>query len=219
MLSAPGRAQPSHVRPDARPRARQRPAARSRHPETPARRPPASPVRDGRLLAGTSRTTPHAFPFFIFRKVSDHLVICARTDGIRSRYAGSLSWPRAQANVCSVPDNPDLIARFATHFALDGDPPVSFRPTSCVLTFEAQTSEMLLRSHPGADGSSRPGLAVVGATRRLIAARAAAAAGVTAVRPAQRRVGGSAIGRRLGHSRTDRRSGLRPRPAPGSRRC
>jgi hypothetical protein len=46
----------------------------------------------------------------------------------------------------AVPDDPGLIARLATRFAIDGDPPTSFRPTSAVLTFESQTSEMMLRS-------------------------------------------------------------------------
>jgi hypothetical protein len=47
----------------------------------------------------------------------------------------------------AVPDDPELIARFATRFAMDGDPPVSFRRTAtAVLTFEAQTPEMMLRS-------------------------------------------------------------------------
>jgi hypothetical protein len=46
----------------------------------------------------------------------------------------------------AVPDDPDLIARLATRFAIDGDPPISFQRTSAVLTFEAQTSEMMLRS-------------------------------------------------------------------------
>jgi hypothetical protein len=46
----------------------------------------------------------------------------------------------------AMPDDPDLIARLATRFATDGDPPVSFRRTSAVLTFESQTSETMLRS-------------------------------------------------------------------------
>ena len=47
----------------------------------------------------------------------------------------------------AIPDDPDLIARLATRFAIDGDPPVSFRRTaSAVLTFESQTSELMLRS-------------------------------------------------------------------------
>jgi hypothetical protein len=46
----------------------------------------------------------------------------------------------------AVPDDPDLIARLATRFAIDGDPPVSFRRTSAVLTFESHTSETMLRS-------------------------------------------------------------------------
>jgi hypothetical protein len=46
----------------------------------------------------------------------------------------------------AVPDDPDLIARLATRFAMDGDPPVSFRRTSAVLTFKSRTSEMMLRS-------------------------------------------------------------------------
>jgi hypothetical protein len=46
----------------------------------------------------------------------------------------------------AVPDDPELIARLATRFAIDGDPPISFRCTSTVLTFESQTSEMMLRS-------------------------------------------------------------------------
>jgi hypothetical protein len=46
----------------------------------------------------------------------------------------------------AVPDDPGLIARLATRFAIDGDPPIAFRRTSAVLTFESQTSEMMLRS-------------------------------------------------------------------------
>jgi hypothetical protein len=46
----------------------------------------------------------------------------------------------------AVPDDPDLIGRLASRFAIDGDPPVSFRRTSAVLTLESQTSEMMLRS-------------------------------------------------------------------------
>ena len=46
----------------------------------------------------------------------------------------------------ALPDNPELIARLATRFASDGDPPVSFRRTSTVLTFDSLTSEMMLRS-------------------------------------------------------------------------
>jgi hypothetical protein len=46
----------------------------------------------------------------------------------------------------AVPDDPGLIARLATRFAIDGDPPISFRRTSTVLTFQSHTSEMMLRS-------------------------------------------------------------------------
>jgi hypothetical protein len=46
----------------------------------------------------------------------------------------------------AVPDDPELIARLAKRFAVDGDPPISFHRTSTVLTFESQTSEMMLRS-------------------------------------------------------------------------
>jgi hypothetical protein len=46
----------------------------------------------------------------------------------------------------AIPDDPDLIARLATRFAIDADPPISFQRTSAVLTFESQTSEMMLRS-------------------------------------------------------------------------
>jgi hypothetical protein len=39
----------------------------------------------------------------------------------------------------AVSDGPGPIARLATRFAIDGDPPISFQRTSALLTFESCT--------------------------------------------------------------------------------